>query len=82
MDGSLFTSTSCKQSGERQAGARGWPVLGLGRAHQPAAPHAGAGAGAGAGHHGQGGEGGGTKLKTFRKILSGFRLNILQGNIL
>ena len=29
-----------------------------------------------------GGEGGDTKLKTFRKILSGFRLNILQGNIL
>ena len=28
------------------------------------------------------GEGGDTKLKTFRKILSGFRLNILQGNIL
>ena len=61
MDGSLFTSTSCKQSGERQAGARGWPVLGLGRAHQPAAPHAGAGAGAR--HHlpggKMGGEGGG-----------------------
>ena len=66
----------------RQAGARGWAVLGLGRAHQPAAPYAGAGAGAR--HHGlgEGGEGGGTKLKTFRKILSGFRLNILQGNIL
>ena len=31
---------------------------------------------------GRGERGGRTKLKTFRKILSGFRLNILQGNIL
>ena len=83
--GSLFTSTSCKQSGvvTPDGGSAGQCChsddhinlqLLMQEQEQELATMDREGRGRG--------EGGDTELKTFRKILSGFRLNILQGNIL